>query len=604
VICTFYEYLNFRDVEAASQTCRSWYAAFINKSKIHNNVEFVIHRNHSQALAALSRYPSRCKRITIEDFGLDTTETEWEQVLDCWKLFSDHVNHLRFYKCKITERQIESFLCSCISLVSLTVDCCDCADSDTDSDCDLINLVGVTHLEIKDTDNEYSPYSTDKSLIKLTNFMTNLVHLSLSLTGGDSVPEYDLHSQMLPRPEYNIVRRIVEPKFATIVSISVDQNCISRDQLVCLLKVPDLRLTSLNLLTVTGFVDGAVINAIATHQTEIVHLFINICYISTEHFDLLCRHLEKLVMFHFYGTLSDSCWLESLMYFKELRTLIIKNFDLHDFSNFPEPTILQGLLDKPRDIQLTNLDIDFGFLDDLSQPTLNIAKMCLRFVASRLLKLTFLRLSLCPLDENLFREITTNLMSLVVLRVENCNISDDALTGLKNIEIDASRPPLRHLKRLTELDLSYNEVTDISLESAFTSCSLKKLSLRGCSQITDCGLVNLAAQPESFKRSIEELNLSGSYKVTDWGLSKLLPELKRLRVLNLKGCREVTSKTLETVKTYCPKRRYLGMSNLSDYMLDKPNLLDALLLLKLDSYLDDDYNSDYSDGNSWNSGDS
>ncbi|KAK2718293.1 hypothetical protein QYM36_005558 [Artemia franciscana] len=527
VICTFYEYLNFRDVEAASQTCRSWYAAFINNSKIHNNVEFVIHRKHSQALAALSRYPSRCKRITIEDFGLDTTETEWEQVLDCWKLFSDHVNHLRFYKCKITERQIESFLCSCISLVSLTVDCCDCADSDTDSDYDLINLVSVTHLEIKGTKNEYTPYSTDKSLIKLTNFMTNLVHLSL-------VKCY-LDSQMLPRPEYNIVRRIVEPKFATIVSISVDQNCISRDQLVCLLKVPDLRLTSLNLPTETGFVDGAVINAIATHQTEIVHLFINISYISTEHFDLLCRHLEKLVTFHFYGTLSDSCWLESLMYFKELRTLIIQNIDFHDFSNFPEPTILQRLLDKPRDIQLTHLDIDFGLSFHLiSKTAVNNVKECLRFVASRLLKLTFLRLSNCPLDENLFRDITTNLINLVVLRVKSCNISGDALTGLKNIEIDASRPPLRHLKRLTQLDLCDNKVTDVSLESAFTFCSLKKLSLRDCFQITDCGLVNLAAQPESFKRSIEELNLSFCYKVTDLGLSKLLPELKRLRVLNLK----------------------------------------------------------------------
>ncbi|KAK2723859.1 hypothetical protein QYM36_002269 [Artemia franciscana] len=410
--------------------------------------------------------------------------------------------------------------------------------------------------------------------------MTNLVHLSLSLTGVKvTIPEHDLHSQMLPRPEYNIVRRIVEPKFATIVSISVDQNCISRDRLVCLLKVPDLRLTSLNLLTVTGFVDGAVINAIATHQIEIVHLFINICYISTEHFDLLCRHLEKLVTFHFYGTLLDSCWLESLMYFKELRTLIIEDFKLHDFSNFPEPTILQRLLDKPRDIQLTHLDIDFGFL----QHTLNIAKMCLRFVASRLLKLTFLRLSLCPLDDNLFREITTNLINLVVLRVENCSISDDALTGLKNIEIDASRPPLRHLKRLTELDLNNCiKVTDVSLESAFASCSLKKLSLRNCSQITDCGLVNLAAQPESFKRSIEELNLSGCYKVTDWGLSKLLPELKRLRVLNLKECYKVTSKTLETVKRYCPKLRYLCIS-WGLYMSHKSNLLDTLPLLKLAS---------------------
>ena len=61
---------------------------------------------------------------------------------------------------------------------------------------------------------------------------------------------------------------------------------------------------------------------------------------------------------------------------------------------------------------------------------------------------------------------------------------------------------------------------------------------------------------------------------------------------SFQGCREVTSKTLETVKTYCPKLRYLGMSNLSDYMLDKPNLLDTLPLLKLDSDLDDDYYSD------------
>ncbi|XP_065583373.1 uncharacterized protein LOC136042339 isoform X2 [Artemia franciscana] len=292
VICTFYEYLNFRDVEAASQTCRSWYAAFINNSKIHRNVEFVIHRNHSEALAALSRYPGRCKRITIEEFGLDTTEIEWEQVLDCWKLFSDHVNHLRFYKCRINERQIESFLCSCTSLVSLTVDCCDCAHGDTDSVCDLLNLVSVTHLEIKDEGNIYifprtynSPYSTDKSLIKLTNFMPKLIHLSLSMRDDDYVPEYDLVRRRLPRPKYNLVRRVVEPKFATIVSISVGQNCINSGQLIYLLKVPDLRLTSLNLYQY-GLVDGAVINAIATHQTEIVHLFIKLScffllYLST-----------------------------------------------------------------------------------------------------------------------------------------------------------------------------------------------------------------------------------------------------------------------------------------------------------------------------------
>ncbi|XP_065578698.1 uncharacterized protein LOC136039142 isoform X1 [Artemia franciscana] len=484
------------------------------------------------------------------DFGLDTTEIEWEQVLDCWKLFSDHVNHLRFYKCKINERQIESFLCSCTSLVSLTVDCCDCLgkDDETDSVCDLINLVSVTHLEIKDS--EYSPYFTNKSLTKLTNFMPKLVHLSLSLKDGDYIPEYDIEGRILPRLEYNLVRRIVEPKFATIVSISVDYSCISRDQLICLLKVPDLRLTSLNLLT-GDLVDDAVINAIATHQTEIVHLFINLYFISNESFNLLCLHLEKLETFHFYGTPMTSyyhypCGLESLLYFKELRTLKIARFGYNEYlSNFPQqkPAILERLLDKPLDIHLTHLDIDSGFYfeyPDLSEPAFNNTKECLRFIASRLLKLTFLRLSLCPLDKNLFREITTNLVNLVVLRVERCSMSDDSSTELQDMEIYASGPQFRHLKRLIELDLKgFGMMTDVSLESAFTSCSLKKLSLRH-SEITDCGLVNLAAHPGSFKQSIEELNLSGCKEVTDLGLSKLLPELKRLRVLNVKGCRKVT----------------------------------------------------------------
>ena len=176
--------------------------------------------------------------------------------------------------------------------MSLTVDCCDCAHGDTDSVCDLLNLVSVTHLEIKDKGNMYSPYSTDKSLKKLTNFMPKLVHLSLSMRDDYHIPEYYLEPRRLPRPEYNLVRRIVEPKFAIIVSGSVGQNFISRDQLVCLLKVPDLRLTSLNLYQ-SGLVDGAVINAIANHQTEIVHLFMNTHYIFTEPFNLLCRNLEK-----------------------------------------------------------------------------------------------------------------------------------------------------------------------------------------------------------------------------------------------------------------------------------------------------------------------
>ena len=173
----------------------------------------------------------------MQDFGLNTSETEWEQVLDCWKLFSHHVNHLKFYKYKINERQLESFLCSCTSLVSLTVNCCDCADCDTDSLCDLINLANVSHLEIKDS----SLFYTETSLIKLTNFMPKLAHLSRYL-----YPRYYQNSNSTDFG-FGIAWHIIEPRFTTIISIDVCAYKKNSDHLVCLLKLPDLRLALLNL---------------------------------------------------------------------------------------------------------------------------------------------------------------------------------------------------------------------------------------------------------------------------------------------------------------------------------------------------------------------
>ncbi|XP_065578736.1 uncharacterized protein LOC136039159 isoform X1 [Artemia franciscana] len=90
-------------------------------------------------------------------------------------------------------------------------------------------------------------------------------------------------------------------------------------------------------------------------------------------------------------------------------------------------------------------------------------------------------------------------------------------------------------------------------------------------------LISLKRQPESFKQSVEELDLRGCDGVTDLGLTQLLPELERLLVLNLEDCPEVTSKMLETVKTYCPKPWYL----LTDVdFSDQLDLLDALPLLE------------------------
>ena len=57
---------------------------------------------------------------------------------------------------------------------------------------------------------------------------------------------------------------------------------------------------------------------------------------------------------------------------------------------------------------------------------------------------------------------------------------------------------------------------------------------------------------------------------------------------SFQGCPKVTSKTLQTVKKYFPKLRYLCIS-WGLYMSHKSNLLDTLPLLKLAFDFDEDY---------------
>jgi hypothetical protein len=178
------------------------------------------------------------------------------------------------------------------------------------------------------------------------------------------------------------------------------------------------------------------VEAIATHQTEITHLNIK-TDLTGEKFNFLCCYLKKLITFSFNGLVSDlSLGLESLMHLKQLKTLEI---DL-DYS-YQSRRPMQIWFDEPLDIQLTHLEIDFTFRNSS-----HIDKECLQFITSQLLNLTSLNLKSCRLDDNLFREIASNIVNLATLKVKDCNITDDALTGLQEVGIDVARPPLSNLK--------------------------------------------------------------------------------------------------------------------------------------------------------------
>lgn len=82
--------------------------------------------------------------------------------------------------------------------------------------------------------------------------------------------------------------------------------------------------------------------------------------------------------------------------------------------------------------------------------------------------------------------------------------------------------------RVLEVDLTNSKITDTDLELLSSLSNLTVLSLAGCPNLTDAGLVHLQRLTK-----LQTLNL-GPSKITDGGL-KNLSELKQLEILNLSG---------------------------------------------------------------------
>ncbi|KAI3635835.1 hypothetical protein MIR68_006473 [Amoeboaphelidium protococcarum] len=81
------------------------------------------------------------------------------------------------------------------------------------------------------------------------------------------------------------------------------------------------------------------------------------------------------------------------------------------------------------------------------------------------------------------------------------------------------------------------------------SSQLISISLGGASLITDQGLLQLSLR--NCTSNITKLDLSHLADITEHSLCPLLMQMKYLRCINLKGCKQVGDSVLRTIATYC-----------------------------------------------------
>jgi hypothetical protein len=172
----------------------------------------------------------------------------------------------------------------------------------------------------------------------------------------------------------------------------------------------------------------------------------------------------------------------------------------------------------------------------------------LRTVAQRQASLSVLSMQYCSaISDAGLLALCTHLTGLTRLWLTGCpeltTHGVSALHGLTALEelslawcpllTNQATEALAHLSRLTSLSLAgCANFSDAALQPLATLTSLRCLSLEDCVLLTDAASPQLARLP-----ALSVLDLNGCSLLTERSLRELLPALKQLRNLDMRGTR-------------------------------------------------------------------
>eukprot|EP00761_Pharyngomonas_kirbyi_P001269 gb/GECH01001272.1/.p1 GENE.gb/GECH01001272.1/~~gb/GECH01001272.1/.p1 ORF type:complete len:760 (+),score=98.22 gb/GECH01001272.1/:1-2280(+) len=179
-------------------------------------------------------------------------------------------------------------------------------------------------------------------------------------------------------------------------------------------------------------------------------------------------------------------------------------------------------------------------------------------------------LGLRSLTDNALQNLSTSCSQINSIKLESC-----IRIGSMGII-----PLVENITNLEELSLCYSEITDEAISAIGRhGSSLRKLSLSGCSRLTDDGIISL-----SRCQNLKDIDLSGIRCITDTSVIKLAQHCNLTRVLlsqcsllsdravrnlaayspqltelNLEGLTKITDSSLQYISQYCPRLRGLAL---------------------------------------------
>lgn len=603
VLSKIFSYLSLSDQLQSNLVCRQWRWSFLNP-QIHSRSQIIfddddgliqnLEDKHGGGLLEsnlTSGVKSIClKNVTVSLFSLRPVR-DWSSLLS--KLTSLALVNASV----VTEAEFVLLLKCCKSLTALTV--CNARDifisggllaSKEEQNDVMSSLQNLTCLDLSNN----SPYLTDQLFNRIVGCTTNISALTLvdtkilSHSGiykkhyPDNVKDFDSPSVLTLR---NVIRFLSE-RSSTVNSINFYNSNISAIGFQDIGRLNELKLKSVNVGKCSDISQEALLD-FCRHQPLLESLNIDYCRKILVDNPATCLSLfetmsAKLREFSMVGLSAPRGIPSCFEQLDHLRALNISECDI------PSSHVVQGLIANKgvrNSLQVLRMN-SFGISSPDSMLTL----------APDLISLTRLELKNCHegLNDSVLQSISLHCTSLRVLIINNCSRLTDSgfmmtmdqnapaaerqssedgkiFLGSKaeaELREDIRRheyistclslndsPGFRRLKNLVHLEVQNVRITELTLIHAFVFDDLRLINLSLCKSVGDEGFQHLADNNPHLEQFIaKQCNITGKT------LSQLVEKCKRLKVLDVEGCQDITNDSIEVLAHACPNLKHVDVS--------------------------------------------
>lgn len=539
VLCRIFSFLGVADRLTAGLTCKSW-RRLATDSRIYGDMVIILEKNVRERMEALKKSVVTANYLSVNNARLHTDAAFWEHV-------GLTLKRLDVRRCDFDEDELVAVLSRCPNLEHLAIVDWYNFSSSLSALSGKEDVLRRTLARVKTIDLSDNANLTDAAFHQLATLVTGL-H-SLSLQG----------CVLCVHPA--IQRRFYPPDVFRSPLVMTFQKVLQS------LLINEAALRALN-LSRTMIDNKGIAQVSATFSCTLEELHAASCsQLGFEGVKALCYNAPKIKCLNLSSNkqLKNNCLAVICENLKHLEKLNISNCTEISFAGFGRLALLRSLRcvsfancgnsDEEIMVQLFS-SRPWQAIRELDVSSCNVSDAVVRSLAEQMPSLVLLDVSHTEmLTDDSVRTIWTSLRCLQVLRMARCPRLTNAALSCSSSSEHCGRTSVACLVGLKELSINgCQQLSDDGVVAAISFRELTSLDISHCELLTSVALEHIARHVPS----LSKLVMGYCVQMDDGALKLAFDLLSRLHHVSVQGCRKITDQVLRDAVS-CQSLKYVNV---------------------------------------------